>query len=274
MDNISYEDVVGWLLIIIVIGSFLYSLYRSETYNFIRYFLQSIKTKPSWINTLLYNGGACVIGKASGEPLISPITGIKCVYWGIEVQDLRWFTWNPRISRKNWKTLYSATSNNLFEICDGTGEIRVNPQDGIFLGGGFQYFNEITLQNFNKSGVYSGNLSGFAQFREFIVTCDMPICVWGSFSLEGATKILQSTKEHKLIIGKKDWKSSTLELFYDLITELGPYFLFVLFPLIIFLEIAVSGTIFIKIIPPILLILFIFFGFFLGQLADNRNVSD
>ena len=64
-----------------------------------------------------------------------------------------------------------------------------------------------------------------------------------------------------------------MDLFYDLINEIGPYILLLLFPVIIFFLIAISGTILIKIIPPFIFILFIFFVFFLGGLADRRNES-
>lgn len=274
MDKISYEDVLGWLLLIYVIGGFLYSCYRSESYNLTRYFLQALKTQPSWISSLLYYGGACVIGTPSGESIKSPISGKQCVFWGIEVQDLRWFTWNPRISRKNWKKLYRATSNNLFEICDDTGKIWVDPQDGYFIGGGFQYFDETTLKNFTKSGVYSGDLSNFAQFREYVIASDTPFCVWGAITVDGAKKILRTTKKIHLLMSKNDRRSSISDLFYDLINEMGPYFLLLVFPVIIFFLIAISGTILIKILPPFLFILFIFFVFFLGGLADKRNDSE
>jgi hypothetical protein len=162
----------------------------------------------------------------------------------------------------------------LFEICDDTGKIRVDPQDGYFIGGGFQFFDETTLRNFQKCGFYSGNLSGFAQFREYVIESDTPFIVWGGINVDGAKKILRTTEKMHLLISKNDRRVSILNLLYDLIYEMGPYILFLLIPVIFLFLTIISGTVLIKIIPPFIFIVSLFFVFFLGGLADKRNNSE
>jgi hypothetical protein len=65
-------------------------------------------------------------GKATGEPLISPLTGTRCFAYVCQIQayvEVR----SQRSTRREWQTVSGDDDIRYFYLDDGTGRVRVNP---------------------------------------------------------------------------------------------------------------------------------------------------
>ena len=62
-----------------------------------------------------------------GEPIIAPLTGQTCTWYRYKVEK-REVRYSNGKRRETWKTLDSATSDNLFLLVDDTGQCIVDPE--------------------------------------------------------------------------------------------------------------------------------------------------
>jgi len=96
--------------------------------------LRIIFTPMSEIGYIQTDGSFQVTGQAQsmGSNIMSPITKKPCVVWQLEVAERRR---SGRSSR--WVTVYKNYSSVAFDVSDGTGRLRLEPQ----------YNMELVLQN-------------------------------------------------------------------------------------------------------------------------------
>jgi hypothetical protein len=255
-------------------GILLYFWYDPKYFATIGNFLQAYKTQPSSIKLLPEHGSACAIGTPSGKALISPISGKPCVFWEIEIRTYEWFPESLRFKPTYWKTICRVSSINKFEIADDTGKVMVSPETIFIIGGSFRFINETSIPKLRKLGIKTKDLGSFTKIRESIIVKDKPIMVWGTVSMDGKKKILKYTHKIPLLISRNNLKTSRLDLFYDLITAMGPFLMLVIFLIILILFFSIRSIPQLNILFPLLSLLFLFFVFFLGNLADNRNYSE
>jgi len=94
------------------------------SYSEIKDIIRIHRTPRIAIDALPPAGSFEVVGKAQGEPVISPISETRCAFWQVEVKEKR------RGSKGGvyWETIYRDSSQEPFEIKDETGNIKISPQ--------------------------------------------------------------------------------------------------------------------------------------------------
>lgn len=65
-------------------------------------------------------------GWLPGPPIVSPLTGARCVWWDYRVEQRQRRVVNGR-SRSEWRTIARATSDELFLLTDPSGDCVVDP---------------------------------------------------------------------------------------------------------------------------------------------------
>jgi hypothetical protein len=111
--------IAGPLFFLIGLGS----IYGGATRHLL---LQKIKNIPTSKVRSAAIGLIEIFGKAKcSEPMESPISKAKCIYWRLKCEYYR-------RSGKNshWSDFYNASSSNMFNLEDDTGMMLIDPKDG------------------------------------------------------------------------------------------------------------------------------------------------
>ncbi len=66
-------------------------------------------------------------GKATGEPLTSPLTGSRCFAYVANVEEKQWTTNRKGETERKWVTVAGDDDLKPFYLDDGTGRVLVNP---------------------------------------------------------------------------------------------------------------------------------------------------
>ena len=63
-----------------------------------------------------------------GEPIIAPLTGIRCAWFSYKIEEKEIEYDSKGRSTTRWRTIDSGTSDNLFLLVDDTGECIIDPE--------------------------------------------------------------------------------------------------------------------------------------------------
>jgi len=130
-----------WLILLVVLAAFGFILLKPLT-QIIR--LRRQPTLP--IGAVPHRGQVEVVGRASGNVVLSPISDTPCVLWQAEVQEYR-----GSGKSGHWVTILKRTSSQPIEIADGTGCVWAVPSGaelvlGDDLRAGYGLFGTMTPQ--------------------------------------------------------------------------------------------------------------------------------
>jgi hypothetical protein len=170
----------------------------------IRRIIRIYRTTTYWISTLPSEGQVCVIGKAKGEPIQSPLSKKECLLWAVEVEEDQ-----GKSRNSSWKTVYEKTSESAFEVYDKNGGIPILIKD-VDLD---VYKNEYTKAIFDsmkpdieKLGVKTKGFLGIDKIlraTEHLVNPDDTVFILGDIEYKDGRKTIASSAARPLLISNR-----------------------------------------------------------------------
>ncbi len=114
-------------IIFLIFGVVLCAAQVYSCYPNLRQIVYIRRTPAGYISAFPYEGQVKVSGKAGAAAAESPITHTSCAFWQVEIQR-RTGGKTPR-----WKTIYSRTSTQPFEVSDEASRIFVQPEGAVLI---------------------------------------------------------------------------------------------------------------------------------------------
>ncbi|NKF22868.1 GIDE domain-containing protein [Solimonas marina] len=146
-----------------------------------------------------------------GPPIVSPLTGTRCVWWKFRVEQRRDYHDGSR-QRREWQLLRAGCSEELFTLADDSGECIVDP-----------YGAEVLP---SQSRAWSGHTpfpgpaprrrswfsvgGGQYRYRELLVCVGDPLYAHGRFQSQSAVTDTNVARDVRELLA--DWKRDHREL--------------------------------------------------------------
>lgn len=207
------------ILLLLIGFAFLAGL--AAAYTRIRRIVRIQRTPTSPINALPYEGDVEVTGSASLPVTKSPITRTDCAYWQVEVKARR-----STGRSSSWYTIFKKSSDEIFQVQDGTGFVSVLPAGAdVLLNDDFQKTSGFltsldaeTLQAVRGLGVETEGLWGMKKtlkVTEKVISNGDVVYVLGQVDSGGGMKIIKSFDKSPLILSDRSEKKLLLGLYTE-----------------------------------------------------------
>ena len=145
-----------------------------------------------------------------GEPVLAPLSNQPCAWWKYSVEEKRTTYSNGR-SHSSWTTIESATSDDLFQLVDDTGDCVVDPD-------GAQVIPNRSVRWYGSRrrpdrAPATSQMIGFGSFRyhEQTIQPGSPLYTLGWFRTEGGIAHSFSEKDEVREL-LAEWKADQVSL--------------------------------------------------------------
>lgn len=119
-----------------------------------------------------------------GEPVVSPLTGQQCCWWKYSVEEKRTSYSNGRRNTR-WATIESASSDDLFQLVDDTGDCVVDPDGAKVIPNNRVRWYGSSRRPMSKPDKSPFFGLGSYRYTEQIVSTGSPLYALGWFRTQG-----------------------------------------------------------------------------------------
>ncbi|MBR9812295.1 hypothetical protein GYB61_00385 [bacterium] len=204
MNEIAAADTgeyVFWLLLVVIgaAGSLIGSLWQ---YKRGRIFADTptSRIRSASQGYVELQGHAALM---DGPPIVSPLTGTRCVWWQYEVEERRTTVVNGK-RRTRWVTIRRGRSDSLFLLHDDTGECIVDPEAAKVVTHNRQRWRgHSPMPRMDQQGGFFSSMGRY-RYTERRLHTDDPLYAIGQFRTDGTHHDFDENAARRDLLA--DWK--------------------------------------------------------------------